>query len=56
MNAERGDTTADATAAGLAAAAAACWEWLDGAKADPPDRDAPDHLDLSCLEGLWSTD
>jgi glycerol 3-phosphatase-2 len=55
-NPARGNQTADATAAGLAAAAAACWEWLDGQRAGHSDRDAPDRLDLSCLEGLWSTD
>jgi HAD superfamily hydrolase (TIGR01450 family) len=55
-NVERGDETADSTAAGLAAAAAACWEWFDRQQADQHDRDAPGHLDLSCLDGLWSTD
>jgi glycerol 3-phosphatase-2 len=49
---ERGDDSSG----GLAAAAAACWEWIDGRSDEGSSRDAPDRLDLSCLEGLWPTD
>ena len=49
---ERGDATADATAAGLAAAAAACWEWLDRQQSPTStDRDAPEPLGPVVLGG-----